>query len=225
MLKKAIFNLFTPIVCLLTSAAIPFQLSAGTCCPPVCCEEDPCCEDRPWLRNAAMLVAALAAGAGGGAIVAATTDNNGRRGDTGAAGAGFTISVVPPGQPGAGTPVTSLTFTFTTPVAISAGAGIVPYVTTPDGRTFTGAPFTGVLGSTSTVTIPTGPFYDGVYNVGVIIPAGTASLTGLVTVDLSSINGVATSPTLNDTGIVVAAVALAVDDTDYNAGFPYPPIP
>lgn len=229
MLKKMIFNVLTPFMCMLTSAATPFQLSAGTCCPPVCCEE-PCCEDSccgsPWLRNAAMLAAALAAGAGGGALVASTS-NRGRRGDTGPAGLGFTEAVVPPGQTAAGAPVTSLAFTFTTTAPIvGAASTIIPYVTTPDGRTFTGAAFTGLVGSTSTVTIPTGPFFNGVYNVGVIAPIGTTTIAGLVTVDLSNINGNATAPTLDDAGITVPASGVPLtDDTEFNAGFPYPPIP
>ena len=138
----------------------------------------------------------------------------------------FTPAFVPPGQPNAGVPVTSLEFTFTIDLAISLlGGSFQAYVTTPDGRTILGTTFNGLLGDTATVSIPSGPFYVGQYDVGIIAPAGVASLAGLISVTVTNINGSAVSPDLNSAGIVVALLLLSSADTFYNAQYPFPQVP
>lgn len=232
MLSK-LFKKLIPTLCIaLTSFSMPAQAQVygngdDQCCEP--CEpcETPCCS-RGWFRDAAIFVGAAAVGAIAGVIAGNSSGHRGRHGDPGLpgpAGAGFSIATVPVGQPGAGTPVTSLIFTFTTDAAISVdGGAFQAYVTTPDGRTILGTTFTGLLGSTATVTIPTGPFFAGVYEVGIIAPAGLTTLAGLVSAEVTNINGAAVSPALDDAGIVVAATLLG-DTTFFNAGYPFPQVP
>ena len=242
---KGIFSVVTPLACMLSVAFAPVGVSADhynnynaqACCAPVC-EEQPCCNNnRGWFRDAAIFVGAAAVGAIAGVAAGNASGKRGRTGSIGATGQtgfpgfngapglGFILAVVPPGQPNAGAPVTSLVFTFETLAAISAAGGAFQaFVTTPDGRTFLGTTFTGLLGSTATVTIASGPFLAGNYIVGIIAPAGTISLAGLVTAEVSNINGVPTSPPLDQVGIVVAAGVLT-DETFFDTVYPFPDVP
>lgn len=242
---KGIYSVATPLACILSTAFAPIGISAAqyndcnACCQPVC-EEQPCCNNnRGWFRDAAIFVGAAAVGAIAGVAAGNSSSRRGRTGEAGPTGLtgpqgpagtagtnglGFTPAVVPPGQPDAGAPVTSMTFTFTTLVAIGVLGPFQAYVTTPDGRTVLGTTFNGILGSTATVTIPTGPFFTGQYNVGIIAPAALLTLAGVVSATVTNINGNAVSPALDDVGIVVAATLLTTE-TFFNAQYPFENVP
>lgn len=259
MLKKRIFNLVAPIVCLLATVSMPLHVAAANCCQPVYaapCEEecDPCRSSgggAGWLANAATILIAAAAGAGAGAIVAnntsgsrgrtgptgptgpAGTGGTGATGATGAAGLGFSVAVVPvnPTLQGAGlvagTPITSMDFTFTALAAISLPGAIQTFVTTPIGNTTLGTTLTGLIGSTATVTIGAGPFYNGIYEAGIIFPALLASLAGLVDVALTGLNGIPFPSTTFDNSGIVVTVGLPLPATDvfFSAQIEFPPHP
>lgn len=241
MFKSTLFKMATPVVCALSMAftslsAAPYY---GNNCADDCC--DPCQNKRGWWKDAAIFVGSAAVGAIAGVAAANANKSRGKRGEigpqgpqgntgtTGTAGTpgiGFTPAVVPPGQPNAGAPVTSLTFTFTTLAALTlVDGGIQAYVTTPDGRTILGTTFTGLLGSTATVTINTGPFYSGQYDPGIILPAALVSLAGLVSVEITNINGAATTGALDSAGIIAAATVLSGSDKFFNVTYPFPETP
>jgi hypothetical protein len=170
------------------------------------------------------------AGATGAAGPAGPSGSNGINGSAGAIaeakgdpGNGFGIAVVPAGHPNKGEEVTSLTFTFTTLTAVTPGP-IRAYVTTPDGRTIPGPSFSGAIGSTTTVTIPAGPFYAGRYDVGLIVGPMAISRQGLISAVITNINGTGTTSALNDAGIIVPA-AILTTETFFSAPYPFPEVP
>lgn len=245
MLKSTMLKIATPIACALSVAFAP--LPAASYCGTNSCQTDCCdpCQNqgnkRGWWKDAAIFVGSAAVGAIAGVAAANSNKHRGRTGPIGpigpqgipgipgvpgTPGLGFTPAVVPPGQPTAGAPITSLVFTFTTDVALVLVAGTFnSYVTTPDGRTILGTAFTGLVGTTSTVTIPTGPFFSGQYDVGVITPGGTITASGLVRAEITNINGAATSPALHDAGIPVVVSAASTQDKFFNAQYPFPETP
>lgn len=227
MFKKALFKALSPIVCMLAVAFAPIGVSAdqyynNNCCATNdCCQEDPCCNKNGWFKDAAIFVGAAAVGAVAGVIAGNSSSKRGRTGDTGATGAGLTPAVVPPGQPGAGDLVTSLTFTFDTLVTVSLVGSVTPYVTTPDGQIVFGAPFTPIaITGTSTVTLSGFPLYFGQYNVGILASSGLVAAAGVVTVELTDINGTPVSPSFAEVPIPVAAGILGAD-TLFSAQFPF----
>lgn len=141
----------------------------------------------------------------------------------GKAGTGFDTAVIPGGQPNAGEPITSLTFTFTALSAVSPGP-VVPFVTSPDGRTITGSSFSGTIGSWGTVIIPNGPFYYGRYDVGLIVGPNTLIRPGLISAEITNINDTAASPAFHDAGVIVPAGVLSTD-TFFTAPYPFPEVP
>lgn len=246
MLKSTMLKIATPIACALSVAFAP--LPAASYCGTNSCQTDCCdpCQNqgnkRGWWKDAAIFVGSAAVGAIAGVAAANSNKHRGRTGPIGpigpqgipgipgvpgTPGLGFTPAVVPPGQPTAGAPITSLVFTFTTTAALTLVAfpGIQAYVTTPEGRTILGTTFDGLINSTATVTIPSGPFFSGQYDVGIILPTGIVSLAGLVRVEITNINGAAASPALNDAGIVVAASLISTEPRFFNAQYPFPETP
>jgi hypothetical protein len=247
MFKDILFKVATPLACALAIAFAPIGVSAAQyynnynnnnccaqdCCDP-CCQQDPCCSKKSsWLGNAAIFLGAAAVGAIAGVAAAESNKKRGRtgaqgeqgiQGVPGVPGAGFTLATVP----GTATPITSLTFTFTTRTPFAAPGSLVNvYVTTPDGRTFFGINLdAGTIGATVTVTIPSGPFFVGQYNVGVIVPAGLVTTPeGLVSAELTLINGVAPSTPFDDAGIIVALTLVTATDKFFNAQYPFPETP
>jgi hypothetical protein len=150
---------------------------------------------------------------------------SGTNGDSvaGKTGAGFDAAVVPPGQANAGDQISSLTFTFTTINSIGPGP-IVAFVTTPDGRTITGSSFSGDVGSQGFVILPNGPFYYGRYDVGLIIGPMSLSRPGLVSAEITNINGSTTAPALDNAGVIVPAGILTTE-TFFTAPYPFPEVP
>lgn len=246
MFKNTLLRIAIPIVCALSVAFTPLEVSAAHYsnynndgCSDPC--HDQCTNKRSWLKDAAIFVGAAAIGAIAG-VAAANSNGRGKRGATGpqgaqgvpgtpgaqgVPGAGFTAAVSPPGQPDAGFPITSLIFTFITDVPFSvAGGSFQAYVTTPDGRTFLGTSntFNGLLNSQSTVTIPTGPFLAGNYDVGVIAPTGTTTIAGLVKMRITSINGFGVVSNLDQAGILIPATVVSGTDAFFNAQYPIPPL-
>lgn len=138
-------------------------------------------------------------------------------------GAGFDTATIPAGQPNEGEPIKSLTFTFTTLSAINSDM-VVPFVTSPDGKTTTGSAFSGAMGSSGSVTIHSGPFYYGRYDVGLVISPTTLTRPGLVSAEITSINGTLTSPAFNDAGVIVPAGVLS-SETFFTAPYPFPEVP
>lgn len=138
-------------------------------------------------------------------------------------GAGFDAAFIPQGQANAGEPITSLTFAFTTLGAINAGP-VKPFVTTPDGRTIVGSPISGDVGSTGFVTVSSGPFHYGRYDVGLIIEPTSITRAGLVSAEIININGNATSPALDNAGISVP-VGILSTETFFTAPYPFPEVP
>lgn len=138
-------------------------------------------------------------------------------------GAGFDAAFIPQGQANAGEPITSLTFAFTTLGAVTAGP-VKPFVTTPDGRTIVGSPISGDVGSTGFVTVSSGPFHYGRYDVGLIIEPTSITRAGLVSAEIININGNATSPALDNAGISVP-VGILSTETFFTAPYPFPEVP
>lgn len=238
MFKDILFKAATPLVCALAIAFAPVGVSAAqyynysnnNCCATDCCDPcqpDPCCcKKSSWLGNAAIFAGAAAVGAIAGVVAAESNKKRGRtgpQGEQGIPGVGFTLATVP----GTLTPITSLTFTFTTRTAfVAAGSLVDAYVTTPDGRTFFGINLNGgLVGNTITVNVPA-PAFIGQYNVGVIVPAGLATTPeGLVSAELTLINGVAPGTPFDDAGIIVAITGVTATDKFFNAQYPFPETP
>lgn len=237
MFKDILFKAATPLVCALAIAFAPIGVSAAqyynysnnNCCATDCCDpcqQDPCCPKKSsWLGNAAIFAGAAAVGAIAGVVAAESNKKRGRtgpQGEQGIPGVGFTLAPVP----GTLTPITSLTFTFTTTIAISAaGTFVDAYVTTPDGRTFFGVNLDGGLpGNTITVNVPA-PAYIGQYNVGVIAPSGLATVAGLIDVQLTLINGIAPGTPFDIAGILTAITVATATDKFFNAQYPFPETP
>lgn len=233
MLKNILFRIATPIACALSVAFAPIEVSAANCygCPSTCCD-DHCHNGRGWWRDAAIFIGAAAIGAVAGVAAANSNKHRGKRGPIGpqgvqgvpgtpgTPGAGFTAATVPAGQPNAGAPITSLVFTFTSNIPLTGG--FQSYVTTPDGRTFLGTTFSG---TTSTVTIPSGPFLFGQFDVGIIAPSNVAIPSALVTATITNINGAATSPALDSAGIIVPVEVATPGDKFFNTTYTFPEVP
>jgi hypothetical protein len=234
MLKNTLFKIATPIACALSVAFSSIEVSAAPCygsCTPC---QDPC-NQRSWWKDAAIFAGAAAVGAIAGVIAGNSSKHRGRRGPIGPMGApgvpgtpgnaglGFTLATVPVGQPNSGTDITSLTFTFNVVTAIGVATPLPnnfqPYVTTPDGRTFFGPTFTGLVGNTAQVTIPSGQFFNGSYDVGVISRNTIPTLAGLVSTSITFINGAATSPVLDPVGIITAVSI--TNGEFFNAQYPF----
>jgi len=228
---KKLFSALTPVVCMFSTAFAPFEAAAENCCQQQqCCEqqccEDPCCGRSIW-RDIAIFTGAAAVGAVAGVVAGNNSSGHrGKTGDTGATGAGFVTATVPPGQPGAGTAVTSLTFSFAALADISLLSTVTPFVTTPDGRTFLGTTvaFPVVLGPLGDVTISTGPFYAGQYETGLILGPGLISVTALAVAELTAINGTPASPAFDDVGINLPVGLTLLDTIFYSGQYPFPPL-
>lgn len=147
----------------------------------------------------------------------------GRKGPQGATGAGLTIATFN------GNPVTSMTFDITFPASF-IGNIYGYYVTTPDGRTF-GNPRT-TIALNNIVSIPTGPFYDGHYTVGILLPGQQHQATA--TFCLATLTSVTTSAgtfSLTDTVALINVPAIPMpgtpplQNTSVSTTYEYPPVP
>ena len=181
MIKKTIFNVILPIICICATAFAPISAFAAQCqdnCnQQQCCDpcEDQCCNNRMnWATFGGAAAVGAIAGVVAGVVAANSNSHRGHQGDPGATGAtGPTGATGAAGSGGGGTGATGPTGAPGTPGAPGTGStgptgatglGFVdatyPY---PTGGDVFSAVFTFTNLSLATVTLPAGTASVGVY--------------------------------------------------------------
>lgn len=214
---------------LVSTTALPTDLSAGSCDP--CCEEESFwCSTKGCLIGGALLGAA--AGAGTGYAAGHSSGHRGKTGFTGPAGpAGLPGPTGPTGATGPTGPAgtfavdtdETLTFTPSINITVAAGGTVTPFVSLPDGTVIEGTETViGLIGVNNFPPIVVDPAMFGEYAVGFQLN-GTVAFSGATLGTAAATRDGST--TLLQLGPTVAVALGAQAQTSVNFVYGDDPVP
>lgn len=216
---------------LVSTTALPTDLSAGSCDP--CCEEESFwCSTKGCLIGGALLGAA--AGAGTGYAAGHSSGHRGKTGFTGPAGpaglpgpTGPTGATGPTGPAGTFAVDTDETLTFTPALNVTVsgiGATVTPFVSLPDGTVIEGTPTViAAIGVNNFPPIVVDPAMFGEYAAGFQIAGGPLGITAALIETVTASRGPVTTLVVNPTPAVV--LLNTNGQTSVNFVYGDPPVP